>query len=275
VPINVHHVATFATAPFGGNPATVIETEVALPEGTLRRLASELHADILTELSGSAGSRQLRFATCDGMTSPTGHTAHAAAYVALSWASEDAVEFELAGGRRLVAHRKQDGPALEWPVIDWREISVDKEIEPCIGIAPQLCLTSSFGVIAVLRSASEVASVRADAARIATLDAATLTVTAPHDVADFCVRVFAPKEGLPEDPVCGTVHRILAPFWGARLGKSVLRSHQLSVRGGVLICEVVGNSVVIGGPAYRLFKGEMELDDTSLRAPFGSDSSTG
>lgn len=275
MPINVHHVATFTTIPFGGNPATVIETEVALPEQTLVRLALELNADILTEVSGLDGSCQLRFASRDGMTSPTGHTAHAAAHIALSRASHDAVEFQLAGGRRLIARRKQHGPAVEWPAIDWREIPADEEVESCIGIAPQLCLTSSFGAIAVLRSASEVANVRANAERIAALDAATLTVTAPHDAADFCVRVFAPKEGLPEDPVCGTVHRILAPFWAARLGKTVLRSHQLSARGGVLICEVAGNSVVIGGPAYRLFKGQIELDEASLTAPLGSNSSTG
>jgi predicted PhzF superfamily epimerase YddE/YHI9 len=193
MPINVHHVATFTTVPFGGNPATVIETEVALPEQTLVRLALELRADILTEVSGPEGSRQLRFVSRDGMTSPTGHTAHAAAHVVLSQASHDAVEFQLTGGRRLVARRKQHGPAVEWPMIDWREVSVGEEIESCIGIAPQLCLTSSFGVIAVLRSASEVASVRADAERIAAIDAPTLTVTAPHPDAEFCVRVFAPK----------------------------------------------------------------------------------
>jgi predicted PhzF superfamily epimerase YddE/YHI9 len=275
MPIDVHHVATFTTTPFGGNPATVIETEVALPERTLLRLALELHADILTEMSGPDGSRRLRFVSRDGMTSPTGHTAHAAAHVALSWAPHDAVDFQLAGGKRLTASRRQYGPAVEWPVINWQEMSVDKEIESCIGIVPQLCLTSSFGVIAVLRSASEVASVRADAERIGQLEAPTLTVTAPHDDADFCVRVFAPKEGLPEDPVCGTVHRILAPFWGARLGKNLLRSYQLSARGGILSCEIVGSSVVIGGPAYQLLRGQIELDEASLSGPVGSDSSVG
>lgn len=272
MPINLHHVATFATTPFGGNPATVIETDVALPERTLQRLASELHADVLTEVSGPLRSRRLRFASCDGMTSPTGHTAHAAAHVALSWASQDAVEFQLGGGSRLRAYRNPSGPAVEWPVIKWTETRGGEDIEACIGLAPQVCLTSSFGVIAVLRSASEVTSVRANSERIAALDAATLTVTAPHDDADFCVRVFAPKEGLPEDPVCGTVHRILAPFWAQRLGKQSLRSHQLSPRGGVLTCEVLGDSVLLGGPAYELLKGRIELDEASL---MGSDARTG
>jgi predicted PhzF superfamily epimerase YddE/YHI9 len=270
VSIKLHHVATFATTPFGGNPATVIETEVALPEQTLQRLASELHADILTEVSGSPESPRLRFASRDGMTSPTGHTAHAAAHVALSGATADAVEFELPGGRRLVAHLKDGSPAVAWPVLDWRETSIGEEIEACIGIAPQLCLISSFGLLAVLRSADEVVGVRPDADRIAALDAATLTVTAPHDDADFCVRVFAPKEGLPEDPVCGTVHRILAPFWAARLGKRSLRSLQLSARGGVLTCEMLGDSVLLGGPAYEFLEGKIELDQASLHTPLGS-----
>jgi len=274
VPITLHQVATFATSPFGGNPATVIETDVALPERTLLRLASELHADILTEVSGPARSRQLRFASRDGMTSVTGHTAHAAAHVAISLGTEEPVAFELVDGRRLVARRRQNGPAVEWPVLDWQETSIDEDIAACIGIAPQLCLTSSFGVIAVLGTADEVASASPDAKRIAALDAATLTVTAPHEEADFCVRVFAPKEGLPEDPVCGTVHRILAPFWGARLGKRLLRSYQLSARGGVLTCELLGNSVVLGGPAYQLVKGQIELDDASLSASLGSGSDT-
>jgi predicted PhzF superfamily epimerase YddE/YHI9 len=278
VPINFHYVATFATAPFGGNPTTVIETEVALPERTLVRLASELHADILTELSGPAQSRQLRFASRDGLTSPTGHTAHAAAHIALSRIPESqrSIELQMADGSGLTAHRKHDGPVVEWPVLEWSEIAAAQEIESCIGITPLLCLTSSFGLIAVLRSADEVASVRPKLERIEALDAATLTITAAHDDADFCVRVFAPKEGLPEDPVCGTIHRILAPFWGQRLGKRVLRSYQLSARGGTLTCEISGGSVLVGGPAYRFLTGQIELDEASLSpAPPESNFATG
>jgi predicted PhzF superfamily epimerase YddE/YHI9 len=262
VPIHVHYVATFATTPFGGNPATVIDTDIALPEPTLLRLASELHADLLTEVSGPAGARRLRFATRDGLASVTGHTAHAAAHIVL--ASHEAVEFSMSNGRRLTARRGRTGPMVEWPVLDWSEVPVVSEIESCIGIAPQLCLSSSFGLIAVLNSASEVAAVRADAERIAALDAATLTVTAPHDDADFCVRVFAPKEGLPEDPVCGTVHRILAPYWSARLGKRSLQSQQLSPRGGTLHSDIVGTSVLLGGPAYEFLRGQIDLDEASL-----------
>jgi predicted PhzF superfamily epimerase YddE/YHI9 len=79
--------------------------------------------------------------------------------------------------------------------------------------------------------------------------------TAPARSADFAIRVFAPKVGLPEDPVCGTAHRILTPLWAERIGRDTLMSHQLSARTGELICRLEGDMVAISGRAVTVIDG--------------------
>ena len=90
---------------------------------------------------------------------------------------------------------------------------------------------------------------------IAGFDRGAIIATAPGDTSDIVIRVFAPKLGLPEDPVCGTAHRILAPYWAARLGRTELHSRQLSARGGDLYCRIEGDTVSISGESRTFLAG--------------------
>ena len=108
---------------------------------------------------------------------------------------------------------------------------------------------------------AEVQDLRPDMAALAGFDRGAIIATAPGDRSDLVIRVFAPKLGLPEDPVCGTAHRILAPYWAARLGRDDLHSRQLSARGGDLYCRMAGDSVSIGGQSRTFLEGVIELPD--------------
>jgi predicted PhzF superfamily epimerase YddE/YHI9 len=114
-------------------------------------------------------------------------------------------------------------------------------------------------MIALFPTAEDVAALAPDLDRVALLEANTVIVTAPASRSDFVVRVFAPKVGLPEDPVCGTAHRIIVPFWAHRLGRTSLVSHQLSPRTGELFCELRGDTVTIAGLATPFLEGVIRL----------------
>ena len=113
-------------------------------------------------------------------------------------------------------------------------------------------------LLAIFDAESEVRSLRPDFARVAALDAFAVIVSAPGDTVDFVSRFFAPGAGVPEDPVTGSSHCTLVPYWAARLGKNHLTAQQLSARGGDLLCELRGERVVIAGQVVEYLRGEIE-----------------
>jgi predicted PhzF superfamily epimerase YddE/YHI9 len=112
---------------------------------------------------------------------------------------------------------------------------------------------------------TDVAGLAPDLDRIAALDTFAVIVTAPGREADFVSRFFAPKAGVPEDPVTGSAHCTLIPYWSERLGKKSLRAFQISKRGGEVFCEDRGDRVVIGGQAVEYMRGEIKVDQKGRR----------
>jgi predicted PhzF superfamily epimerase YddE/YHI9 len=127
-----------------------------------------------------------------------------------------------------------------------------------LGRKPQAVLRSR-DFVAVFESEAEVASITPDFARLARLDCLGTIVTAPGTNSDFVSRFFAPRAGVPEDPVTGSSHSSLVPFWAARLGKPELFARQISHRGGELYCRSLGERVAIGGRAVIYSRGELEV----------------
>ena len=133
-------------------------------------------------------------------------------------------------------------------------------VAACIGVRPVETFVAPFGLLAVLASSGDVAAAIPDLDAIAAISENTLMVTSRDNVGDFAIRVFAPKVGLPEDPVCGTAHRIVVPLWAARLGKTRLISRQLSPRGGKLFCQIGPETVTLSGAATPFFSGTIIPD---------------
>jgi predicted PhzF superfamily epimerase YddE/YHI9 len=254
----VERVTTFAATPFAGNPAFVVSLEAQVPDKALTRICGELQAGVLAVLTGvDKTAPGLAFFTSDGPHPGAGHAAHAAAHVALR--HREAVDFSLAGGGVLEARWIGGRIGVTWPAMPYGTTTLVDRLAPMLGREPSATLDSAFGVVALFGSASDLAALQPDLPALSTLPRGALIATAPGESSDFAIRVFAPKLGLPEDPVCGTAHRIIAPYWQGVLGRSRLSSRQMSPRGGDLWCEVAGGRVTISGHSVTFLSGEIEF----------------
>lgn len=188
---------------------------------------------------------------------------HAAGWVALNRLrpGAGAIDFRIGGGGRRSVRADGDLVSVDWPVMPYASADRVAELRDCLGCEPRETLDSPFGVIVMFASEEDVAGLEPDLARMARLESSIVMVTAPASEADFAVRVFAPKVGLPEDPVCGTAHRVLVPLWSKRLARRTLVSHQLSPRGGELFCQLDRDVVTIAGRAALFLEGALMLPE--------------
>jgi PhzF family phenazine biosynthesis protein len=260
----LHQVVTFATHVFRGNPAFVL-TLPDLPRDEVLAGACELiGADVLAVISQpDADEPLLSFFTSDGPHPGAGHAALAAAHVVFEQGSGErkTQQFRLPSGEHRTVRRTSHGIAVDWPLMPYEATDRKGEIAAALGKTPRECFVAQFGYVAMLNAASDVAELAPVFTRIAKLDRNTLIVTAKGEDSDFVIRVFAPRVGLPEDPVCGTAHRIIAPYWSKRLGKPLIHSRHLSKRGGDLWCEMADNTVSIAGKSVKALEGALQLPD--------------
>ncbi|MEZ5832407.1 MAG: PhzF family phenazine biosynthesis protein [Dongiaceae bacterium] len=259
--VPIQQIVTFASDPFHGNPAFVVTPARPLPPATLHQICHHLHEVMIAVLVPEGDTLTVRFATPTGFHSGAGHATHAAASVALRSLRPGVSSLDLrldSGAHRSV---RVDGDliSVDWPVMPYGSADLIEALQDALGVRPAATYDSSFGFIAVFDDDQIVARLDPDIGKIAALSADTVMVTAPSQSADFAIRVFAPKLGLPEDPVCGTAHRILVPFWATRTGRRTFRSNQLSPRGGELLCQLHDDVVTISGRAIPFLTGSIDL----------------
>lgn len=167
------------------------------------------------------------------------------------------IPFETASGPVSVA-RDKGLLVLDFPSRPAVECQNPADVEKVLSCAPQACLQSR-DYLFVFNDESEVRSLRPDFQAMSTWDTLGVIVTAPGDSVDFVSRFFAPGAGVDEDPVTGSAHCTLIPYWAGRLGKDRLHARQVSARGGELFCRNAGKRVKIGGRAVTYFKGEITI----------------
>jgi predicted PhzF superfamily epimerase YddE/YHI9 len=170
--------------------------------------------------------------------------------------------FRLANGDERRAWTQDGRIAVDFPLMPASRTELADRLGEALGAKPLETWVAPFGHVAILSSRDTVAGLHPDLDRIAALDRSAVIVTAPGgSLSDVVIRVFAPKVGLPEDPVCGTAHRIIIPYWAGKMGKTRLHSRQLSARGGDLWCEVDGDRVIIAGESELIVEGTMKLSE--------------
>lgn len=256
----VSQVVTFAAEPFRGNPAYVVSLAQDAGPDLLQRVAAQFGHDVVAFLGPRDGDAvRLRFATAAAPHPGAGHAAAAAAAVLLEDRGSADVVFEDGARRRF--WREGDRVVVPWPAMTYATCERGQELGAALGSVPEQCLVAPFGYVAVYPDEATVRGMAPDMAALAGLDRNAVIVTAPGTGSDIAVRVFAPKVGLPEDPVCGTAHRIIVPYWSERLGRRHLHSRHLSPRGGDLWCEFDGATVAIAGQTYRFLEGELSLPE--------------
>jgi PhzF family phenazine biosynthesis protein len=195
-----------------------------------------------------------------------GHATLAAAHVILDIRHEvhgDRVAFHSKSGE-LVVERQGHLYALDFPSRPPAECPVDPALVDALGAGPTLILKAR-DYLCVYPAEETVRSLAPNMEKLAAIDSFAVIVTAPGRDCDFVSRFFAPAKGIPEDPVTGSAHCTLTPYWSKRLGKSALHARQVSRRGGELWCEDRGVRVRIAGEAVKFLEGQIELNSRDSR----------
>ena len=260
----LYQVDAFTTRLFGGNPAAVVLLDAWLPDGVLAAIAAENNLAETAFVIPRADVSPLRWFTPAVEVDLCGHATLAAADVLFRYRypSLARLAFSTKSGE-LVVTREGALLKMDFPARPGKPIAVTDALAAALGVRPREVYMAR-DLLAIVGSESEVRALRPDFARVAALDAFAVIVSAPGDTVDFVSRFFAPAAGIPEDPVTGSSHCTLAPYWAARLGKNQLTAKQLSARGGDLLCELRGDRVVIAGHVVEYLRGEIETEGRAI-----------
>lgn len=267
--MKLYQIDAFASELFGGNPAAVVPLDGWLPESRMQAIAAENN---LAETAffvpfGSledSSEYYLRWFTPTQEVPLCGHATLASAFVILTGLSPalSSVTFTTQSGL-LTVRRAGEMLQMDFPKHDMAPVDAPAALRDGLRLPPRAVYWTSANpnFYAVYESASEVHALAPDFALLAALGSAGIAVTAPGDGkengADFISRYFAPGLGIPEDPVTGSIHCALAPYWAGRLGKTALHARQASARSGELFCEIHGERVLISGSAVKYLEGEI------------------
>ncbi len=253
-------IDAFTDRAFSGNPAAVCLLDQECDANWMQAVAAEMNlSETAFLLPLDEGEWRLRWFTPTTEVDLCGHGTLAAAHVLWHEASrrEERLRFQTRSGW-LIADREDDLIGLDFPIDSPLIVPHDERLIEALGGEPVSLLRGREDLMACFDKAEEVHRLAPDMGRLAALDARGIIVTAPSDQAeyDFISRFFAPAAGIPEDPVTGSAHCALGPYWGERLGRSKLTGYQVSRRGGVVEVQLKGERVKLLGRATTTLKGE-------------------
>lgn len=258
--LDYYHVDAFADRVFTGNPAGVVPLKRWLPAAVLQSLAMENAHSETAFFVPRGGNFHLRWFTPKIEVDLCGHATLAAAHVLWTHLAhtEDPIRFDTLSGPVSVS-RESGRLMLDFPVRPPQTVEAPPLLAEALGAKPFQVWRTENNYLAVFRREEELRALSPDFAKVAALDCIGVCATAPGKSVDFVSRFFAPKAGINEDPVTGSAHCTLTPYWSKRLGKPRLRAEQLSARGGRLWCEVEGDRVKIAGHAVTYMRGQIEV----------------
>lgn len=258
--LTLYQVDAFADRLFRGNPAAVCPLEHWLPAPTLQAIAMENNLSETAFIVHEAPGWRIRWFTPTAEVKLCGHATLAAAFVYFREINNttDRVVFDSLSGHLSVT-RDNERLTLDFPVQQAEPVPAPAILAQALGAEPLETLAAEDWLV-VLDSEESVRNLRPDMRLLAQLERRGVIVTARGRECDFVSRFFAPKYGIDEDPVTGSAHTLLTPYWAARLGRERLHARQLSSRGGELYCESHGQRVKISGKVIPYLRGTITLD---------------
>jgi PhzF family phenazine biosynthesis protein len=257
--IPIYQVDAFTGAVFAGNPAAVCPLEKWLPDNTLQAIAAENNLAETAFFIRNGEGFQLRWFTPAVEIDLCGHATLASGYVLFNLLGEqgDTIAFQTKSGR-LTVTRNGDILSLDFPSRPPSAVTPCTGLIEALGKQPQIVLAARDYLV-VYETEQEVRALAPSMEGLKQIDRFATIVSAPGSDCDFVSRFFAPAKGVPEDPVTGSAHCTLIPYWAERLNKTKLKARQVSPRGGELLCELHGDRVTIAGRAALFLKGEIIL----------------
>jgi PhzF family phenazine biosynthesis protein len=258
----IHQIDAFAERPFEGNPAAVMPLEKWLSDSLMQSIAMENQLSETAFFVAEGDGYRIRWFTPANEVDLCGHATLATAWLIFN---------ELNPDRQTITFQSQSGPLQvskdgDWLILDFPRRPGEPVTQHIPAIAKTLGLTPveaylSRDLMAVLETEDQVRNLAPDFMSMPALPGFGLLATAKGDSADFVSRCFFPQDGIPEDPVTGSAHSTLIPYWAERLDKKCLDARQLSQRGGKLRCQDCGDRVLIGGKAVKVMEGAMVVGE--------------
>jgi PhzF family phenazine biosynthesis protein len=258
--IPLYQIDAFASELFEGNPAAVCPLDKWLPDETMQSIAAENNLSETAFFVPEGNGFHIRWFTPLSEVDLCGHATLAAAYVLFNILGykNDKIEFDSRSG--VLAVTEDSG----WLVMDFPAqppvpCDIPEEIVKAFNISPVECLKSE-DLIVVFERELDIELANPDFELLNKLDLRGVIITAKSTRYDFVARFFAPKYGIPEDPVTGSAYTQLAPYWASKIGSKKFSVKQLSARGGELSCEIVDDRVFISGKAIKYLEGKIKIE---------------
>lgn len=260
--LTLYQLDAFAEKVFSGNPAAVCILEKWLEDDTMQDIAMENNLAETAFLVKNGDQYEIRWFTPEIEVDLCGHATLASAFVLFHFFEKNNSRLELFSPRSgiLTVEQADDGyMTLDFPADETEFVDEIKTITKAIGVPALKTIKGKTDYLLIYSSQKEIEEISPNFHLLDQLDCRGVIVSAPGDEVDFVSRFFAPQCGIPEDPVTGSAHTTLTPYWAKILDKDKMIAMQLSPRGGHLICEHLGDRVKIGGKAILYMIGEIEF----------------
>lgn len=258
----IYQVDAFTSEPFKGNPAGVCILDSEPSASWMQNIAMEMNLSETAFVFPGKENYNIRFFSPEAEVPLCGHATLSASHILFETgviSGNKTIKLTSKAGELLIK-KQHDWIIMNFPKYNIEQIEIDPEFEKVTGVSPLELYKAGFGwTLALLKSEDQVRGLKPDFTGMRNSPFGDLIVTAPSENTefDFCVRCFAPVLGINEDPVTGSAHCALVPFWNAKTGKSEFRSHQVSKREGILKVSLKGERVEISGQAKTILKGEL------------------
>lgn len=260
--LTLYQIDAFTDHVFGGNPAAVCILDKWLDNDLMQKIAQENNLAETAFVVQRNATYDLRWFTPEIEVDLCGHATLATAYVLFNYHghSENSIHFYSSRSGELFVEKAKNGyMVMDFPTDDIVPIRGIQEIDKAIGLTPIKTFKGKTDYMLIYNSQEEIEAITPNLHLVDQLDCRGVIVSAPGKEVDFVSRFFSPQCSIPEDPVTGSAHTSLTPYWANILGKTKMTAKQLSKRGGDLICEYLGERVKISGKAIPYLIGEIEV----------------
>ena len=258
--LSLYQIDAFASKLFEGNPAAVCPLDEWLPDEIMQSIAEENNLSETAFFVPKGNGFHIRWFTPASEVDLCGHATLAAAYVLFNILGykKDKIEFDSKSGI-LAVTKDNESLIMDFPAQPPVSCEIPKEIVKAFNITPIECLKSEDFIV-VFEREIDIESANPDFEQLKKLNLRGVIITAKSTRYDFVARFFAPKYGIPEDPVTGSAYTQLAPYWASMTGSKRFSVKQMSSRGGELTCEIVDDRVLISGQAIKYLEGKIKIE---------------
>ena len=255
--LDLYQVDAFAREVFKGNPAAVVPLDQWLSPQIMQSIAQENNLSETAFFCQNGKHFDIRWFTPRGEVELCGHATMATAFVIFNFidSKKDKITFKSLSGD-LVIQKSGDLFKMDFPAQNPVKCELPKLLMTGLGAKPEACYLNE-DYLAVFKSEKDISLIKPDYKSLSMLDPRGVIITAPGNKYDFVSRAFFPKYGILEDPVTGSAHTKLIPYWYGRTGRKIFRARQISERGGVVFCQYDESRVYISGYARLYMKGEI------------------